>query len=131
MWWLTCNSLVCLIDIEHHLVYYTICVACLEDNHAPESVCTPWMAFRFPEIFFYFNSWKFIYKYINEWYGTCLRFTKKWLTRDQVTKILITHQEKKKRQVLCKFFTKNIIFELYVSLTNTMYHSEPQNDEAQ
>jgi hypothetical protein len=42
----------------------------------------------------------------------------KWLTRDQVTKILITHQEKQKRQVLCKFFTKNIIFELYVSLTN-------------
>ena len=42
----------------------------------------------------------------------------KWLTRDQVTKIMITHQEKKKRQVLCKFFTKNIIFELYVSLTN-------------
>jgi hypothetical protein len=40
------------------------------------------------------------------------------VTRDQVTKILITHQEKKKRQVLCKFFTKNIIFELYVSLTN-------------
>ena len=25
---------------------------------------------------------------------------------------------KEKRQVLCKFFTKNIIFELYVSLTN-------------
>ena len=40
------------------------------------------------------------------------------MTRYQVTKILITHQEKKKRQVLCKFFTKNIIFELYVSLTN-------------
>ena len=40
------------------------------------------------------------------------------MTRDQVTKILITHQEKKKRQVLCKFFTKIIIFELYVSLTN-------------
>ena len=43
---------------------------------------------------------------------------KKWLTRDQVTKILITHQEKQKREVLCKFFIKNIIFELYVSLTN-------------
>ena len=43
---------------------------------------------------------------------------KKCQTRDQVTKILLTHQEKKKRQVLCKFFTKNIIFELYVSLTN-------------
>ena len=40
------------------------------------------------------------------------------MTRDQVTKILITHQENKKIQVLCKFFTKNIIFELYVSLTN-------------
>ena len=25
---------------------------------------------------------------------------------------------KEKRKVLCKFFTKNIIFELYVSLTN-------------
>ena len=46
----------------------------------------------------------------------------KWLTRDKVTKILITHQEKQKRQVLCKFFTKNIIFKLYVSLTN-MYYS--------
>ena len=31
---------------------------------------------------------------------------------------MITHREKEKRQVLCKFFTKNIIFELYVSLTN-------------
>ena len=42
------------------------------------------------------------------------------MTRDQVTKILITHQEKKRKkiQVLCKFFTKNIIFELYVSLIN-------------
>ena len=48
------------------------------------------------------------------WY----RLIKKCLTRDQVTKILITHQEKQKRQVLCKFFTKNTIFELYVSLTN-------------
>ena len=36
-------------------------------------------------------------------------------------KILITHQEKKKRQVICKFFTKNIIFELYVSLTNMYF----------
>ena len=43
---------------------------------------------------------------------------KKWPTRDQLTKILITHQEKQKRQVLYKLFTKNIIFELYVSLTN-------------
>ena len=33
-------------------------------------------------------------------------------------KILIAHQEKKKRKVICKFFIKNIIFELYVSLTN-------------
>ena len=33
-------------------------------------------------------------------------------------KTVITHQEKKKRQVLCKLFIKNIIFELYVSLTN-------------
>ena len=40
------------------------------------------------------------------------------MTRDQVTKKLVTHQEKQKRQVLCKFFTKNIIFELYASLTN-------------
>ena len=43
---------------------------------------------------------------------------KKWLARDQVTKILITHQEKQKMKVLCKFFTKKIIFELYISLTN-------------
>ena len=43
---------------------------------------------------------------------------KKWLTRDQVTKILIVHRERKKRKFFCKFFTKNIIFELYVSLTN-------------
>ena len=42
----------------------------------------------------------------------------KWLTRVQVTKTLIAHPEKKKRKVLCKLFTKNIIFELYVSLTN-------------
>ena len=40
------------------------------------------------------------------------------MTRDQVTKIMITHQEKKKMQVLCKFLTKNIIFELYLSLIN-------------
>lgn len=40
------------------------------------------------------------------------------MTRDQVTKILVTHQEKKKRKVLCKLFIKNIIFELYVSLNN-------------
>ena len=46
------------------------------------------------------------------------RLVRKLFTRDQVTKILITHQEKKKRQVLCKLFTKNIIFELYVNLTN-------------
>ena len=45
----------------------------------------------------------------------------KWLTRYQVTKILLTHQEKKKRQVLCKLFIKNIIFELYVSLTNMYF----------
>ena len=43
---------------------------------------------------------------------------KKLLTRDHVTKILITHPKKKKRQVLCKFFTKIIILKLYVSLTN-------------
>ena len=69
---------------------------------------------------FIFNLkiWQFIYKYINEWYGTGFRLIKKWLTRDQVTKILITHQEKQKRQVLYKLFIKNIIFELYVSLTN-------------
>ena len=46
---------------------------------------------------------------------------KKWLTRDQVTKILTAHREKKKRQVLCKLFTKIVIFELYVSLTNMYY----------
>ena len=34
---------------------------------------------------------------------------------------MLTHQEKKKRQVLCKFFIKNITFELYVSLTNMYY----------
>ena len=28
---------------------------------------------------------------------------------------------KEKRQVFCKFFTKNIIFELYVSLTNMYF----------
>ena len=43
---------------------------------------------------------------------------KKWLTRVQVTKILIAHPRKKKRQFFCKLFTKIIIFELYVSLTN-------------
>ena len=43
---------------------------------------------------------------------------KKWLTRDQITKIVIAHQEKQKKQVLCKLFTKNIIFELYVTLAN-------------
>ena len=37
---------------------------------------------------------------------------------DKVIKILLTHQEKQKRQVLYKLFTKNIIFELYVSLNN-------------
>ena len=31
---------------------------------------------------------------------------------------VVLRKEKQKRQVLCKFFTKNIIFELYVSLTN-------------
>ena len=67
---------------------------------------------------FYLKSWEFIYKYINEWYATGFRLIKKWLTRNQVTKTLITHQKKKTRQVLCKFFTKNIIFELYVSLIN-------------
>ena len=40
------------------------------------------------------------------------------MKRDQVTKTLIIHQEKQKMQVLCKFFIKNIIFELCVSLTN-------------
>ena len=29
-----------------------------------------------------------------------------------------TSRKEKKKQVLCKFFTKNIIFELYVILTN-------------
>ena len=45
----------------------------------------------------------------------------KWLTRDQVTKILIEHQEKQKRKVLRKLFTKNISFELYVCLNNIYY----------
>ena len=57
-------------------------------------------------------------KYINEWYGTSFILIKKYLIRDQVKKILIAHQEKKKRKVLCKFFIKIVIFELYVSLTN-------------
>ena len=38
--------------------------------------------------------------------------------RDKVTKMLIAHWEKQERKVLCKFFTKIIIFELYVSLNN-------------
>ena len=50
-------------------------------------------------------------------YGIGFILIKKLWKRDQVTKILITHQEKK-RQVLCKLFTKIIIFELYVILTN-------------
>ena len=70
---------------------------------------------------FYLKSWEFIYKYINEWYGTGFRLIKKWLTIYQVTNILLTHQEKKKMQVLCNFFIKNIIFELYVTLTNMYY----------
>ena len=55
-----------------------------------------------------------------------------WLTRVHVKKILIAHRENKKRQVLCKFCTKIIIFELYVSLTNMYWlvcHVEPQNEE--
>ena len=43
------------------------------------------------------------------------------MIRNQVTKILITHQEKLKRQVLCKLFKKYIIFELYVSLNNMYF----------
>ena len=31
---------------------------------------------------------------------------------------MITHHEKQKRQVLCKFFINFFIFELYVSLNN-------------
>ena len=50
--------------------------------------------------------------------GTGFILIKKWLIRVQVTKIRIAHREKKKRKVLSNFFTKNIIFELYVSLTN-------------
>ena len=53
--------------------------------------------------------------------GTCFILINKWLTRVQVTKILIAHLEKKKRQVLCKFITKIIIFELYVSITNMYF----------
>ena len=73
---------------------------------------------RVSRFIFYLKSWEFFYKYINEWYATGFRLIKKWLTRYQVTKILLTHQEKQKRQVLCKLFIKNIIFELYVTLTN-------------
>ena len=47
--------------------------------------------------------------------GTSFILINKWLKIVQVTKILIAHLEK---QVLCKFFTKIIIFELYISLTN-------------
>ena len=50
--------------------------------------------------------------------GTCFLLIKKWLTRVQVTKILIEHPKKQKSQVICKLFTKSIIFELYVSLTS-------------
>ena len=50
--------------------------------------------------------------------GTGFILINKWLTRVQVTKIIIAHPKKQKRQVLCKFFTKIIIFELYVSLNN-------------
>ena len=55
------------------------------------------------------------------------------MTRDKLTKILMVHREKQKRQVLFKFFTKNIIFELCVILTNMycVYHAEPQKGEAQ
>ena len=53
--------------------------------------------------------------------GTCFILIKKWLTRFQVIKILIAHPKKQKRQVLCKLFTKIIIFELYVSLTNMYF----------
>ena len=54
--------------------------------------------------------------------GTGFILIKKWLTRVQVTKILIVHPEKQNKQVLCTFFTKIIIFEIYVSLNN-MYFS--------
>ena len=50
--------------------------------------------------------------------GTCFILINKWLTKFQVTKILIAHRKKQKRQFLCTFFTKITIFELYVSLTN-------------
>ena len=75
-------------------------------------------------LIFFFFTWKFcdlFIKYINEWYGIGFILINKWLTRDQVTKIRITQQEKKKRQFLCKFFTKNSFFELYVSLTNMYF----------
>ena len=62
--------------------------------------------------FFYLKFCDLFIKYINEWYGTSFILINKWLTRDQVTKILIVHREKQKRQVLCKFFTKSIIFDL-------------------
>ena len=94
----------------HRMVYYIV-LRCVPHERRTSVL-------RF---IFYLKSWEFIYKYINEWYGTCFKLIKKWLTRDQVTKILITHQEKKKRQVFCKFFIKNIIFELYVSLTNMYF----------
>ena len=87
------------------------------DTHWRRCVNHEWCT-DFLRFFFYLKSWQFIYKYIIEWYGTGLRLIKKWVTRDQVTKILITHQEKQKRQVLCKFFTKILFLKLYVSLTN-------------
>ena len=102
----------------HRTVYYTIlqCVVNIPTHRLQcESHERRTDVLRF---IFYLKSWEFIYKYINEWCGIGFRLIKKWLTRDQVTKILITHWEKRKGKVICKFFIKNIIFELYVSLTN-------------
>ena len=51
------------------------------------------------------------------WYS--FHIDKEMVDKRSSNKILITHQEKQKMQVLCKFFvTKNIIFEVYVILTN-------------
>ena len=100
------------------MVYYTI-LQCVGNTsmHRRQCVhqerCTSVLRF-----IFYLKSWQFIHKYINEWYGTGFGLINKWLTRHQVTQILITHQWKKKRIFFCKLFIKNIIFELYVSLTN-------------
>ena len=50
------------------------------------------------------------------WYR--FQIDKKMTNNRSNNKNIDNTSKNKKRQVLCKFFTKNIIFELYVSLTN-------------